>query len=66
MEAGWVDANASGVINGYELADFLGERGFGAVYRAYQPSIGREIAIKVILLEYANHPVFIRRFEVEV
>jgi ABC-type glycerol-3-phosphate transport system substrate-binding protein/tRNA A-37 threonylcarbamoyl transferase component Bud32 len=35
------------------------------VYRAYQPSIGREVAIKVIRPELANDPVFIRRFETE-
>ncbi len=35
------------------------------VYRAYQKLIGREVAIKIILPEYANKPDFIRRFEVE-
>ncbi len=39
--------------------------GFGAVYRAYQSAIGREVAVKVILPQYANNPDFIRRFEVE-
>jgi len=36
-----------------------------AVYKAYQPVIGRDVAIKVILPQLANHPDFIRRFEVE-
>ena len=53
------------VIKGYELRQLLGEGGFGAVYRAYQPAVGREVAVKVILPEYANHPDFIRRFETE-
>src|ERR1041384_2710160 len=53
------------VIKGYELRECVGEGGFGAVYRAYQPAIGREVAIKVILSERANQPDFIRRFEVE-
>ena len=52
-------------IRGYELQEQIGEGGFGAVYRAYQPSVGREVAIKVILPKYANHPDFIRRFEAE-
>jgi serine/threonine protein kinase len=52
-------------IKGYELHETIGLGGFGAVYRAYQPNVGREVAIKVILPQYANHPDFIRRFEVE-
>jgi len=52
-------------IKGYELREILGAGGFGAVYRAHQPVIGREVAIKIILPHYANHPDFIRRFEVE-
>lgn len=58
--------NQSGtVIRGYELRDLLGEGGFGAVYRAYQPAVKREVALKVILPEYANQPEFIRSFESE-
>src|SRR4029079_14234842 len=34
-------------VRGYELRDELGRGAFGAVYRAYQPSVGREVAIKV-------------------
>jgi len=52
-------------IRGYELRERIGAGGFGVVYRAYQPSVGRDVAIKVILPEYANHPDFIRRFEAE-
>src|SRR5215813_13942240 len=61
----FMDNLSNRVIKGYELRDRIGAGGFGAVYRAYQPSIGREVAIKVILPEYANQPEFIRRFEVE-
>ena len=58
--------NLSGqVIKGYELREQLGAGGFGAVYLAYQPLIKREVAVKVILPRYANHPEFIRRFEAE-
>ena len=52
-------------VRGYELRERLGSGGFGAVYRAYQPCIGRDVAIKIILPQYANHPDFIRRFEAE-
>ncbi len=52
-------------VRGYELRDKLGEGGYGLVYRAYQPTVGREVAIKVIRPELANDPAFIRRFEAE-
>ena len=52
-------------VRGYQLADRIGEGGFGAVYRAVQPNIEREVAIKIILPRYANNPDFIRRFEAE-
>ena len=52
-------------IRGYTLRERLGEGGFGIVYRAEQSAVGREVAIKVILPQFANHPDFIRRFEVE-
>ncbi|MFQ5616904.1 MAG: protein kinase, partial [Anaerolineales bacterium] len=52
-------------IRGYELGERIGEGGFGAVYRAIQPVVEREVAVKIILPKYANHPDFIRRFEAE-
>jgi WD40 repeat protein/serine/threonine protein kinase len=52
-------------IKGYELRERIGRGGFGAVYRAYQSSVDREVAVKVILPEHANNPDFIRRFESE-
>ncbi len=58
--------NLSGqTIKGYELRELIGHGGFGAVYRAYQPSVDREVALKLILPEHANQPDFIRRFESE-
>lgn len=52
-------------IRGYQLRERIGEGGFGAVYRAYQPVVEREVAIKVILREFANQAHFIRRFDFE-
>ena len=52
-------------IKGYEVLERIGAGGFGAVYRARQSTIDREVAIKVILPGHANHPEFIRRFEAE-
>ena len=52
-------------VRGYELREQIGEGAFGVAYRAYQPAVGREVAIKVIRPELANDPNFIRRFEAE-
>ncbi len=52
-------------VRGYELRDQLGERGSGLLYRAFQPAVGREVAVKVIRPELANDPDFIRRFQAE-
>jgi WD40 repeat protein/serine/threonine protein kinase len=52
-------------IKGYKILERIGSGGFGAVYRAYQTTLGREVAIKVILPGLANQPEFIRRFENE-
>src|SRR5258706_892517 len=52
-------------IRGYALGERLGAGGFGVVYRAVQPFVGRDVAIKIILPQYADHPEFIRRFETE-
>jgi WD40 repeat protein/serine/threonine protein kinase len=52
-------------IKGYELRELLGKGGFGAVYRAHQQNVQREVALKIILPQYANQPDFIRRFEAE-
>lgn len=56
---------AKHTIRGYELQEIIGEGGFGAVYRAYQPVVDRDVAIKVILPKYSNDPDFIRNFEIE-
>jgi serine/threonine protein kinase len=37
-----------------ELKERIAAGGFGAVYRAQQSTVGREVAVKVILLGLAN------------
>lgn len=53
------------VIKSYRVVEKIDAGGFGAVYRAYQPVIEREVAIKVILPRFANELSFIQRFEAE-
>ena len=52
-------------VKGFQLGELIGSGGFGVVYRAVQPSVQRDVAVKIILPRYANHPTFIRRFEAE-
>lgn len=60
------DEDLSGrAIRGYQLAEKIGSGGYGAVYRAVQPFVERDIAIKIILPQYADQTDFIRRFEAE-
>jgi serine/threonine protein kinase/DNA-binding SARP family transcriptional activator/ABC-type glycerol-3-phosphate transport system substrate-binding protein len=52
-------------LRGYRLMEQIGEGAFGVVYRAIQPHVGREVAIKSIHPELSNQPDFVRRFERE-
>jgi DNA-binding SARP family transcriptional activator/WD40 repeat protein len=52
-------------LPGYEVRERLGEGAFGVVWRAYQPSVGREVAVKLIRSDLASRPSFVRRFEAE-
>jgi serine/threonine protein kinase len=62
---GGVRMDAVKAIKGYELHERIGSGGFGVVHRATQTTVGREVAIKIILPHFANQPDFIRRFETE-
>ncbi len=48
------------VINGY-----LGSGGFGAVYKARQTSVGRDVALKLLTTDAVNDPAVIERFRRE-
>ncbi len=61
-----LDVEASGrPLRGYRLIEEAGVGAFSIVWRAIQPSVGREVAIKQIRPELASQPDFIRRFEAE-
>src|SRR5262249_8141253 len=50
----------------YEIADFLAAGGMGEVYRARDPRIGRDVAIKVLPARFALDADRLRRFAIEV
>ncbi len=52
-------------IKSYELAEKIGAGAWGVVWRARQPGVDRDVAIKVIDPDISNEAEFIRRFEVE-
>lgn len=56
---------AGTTLGPYELRDILGKGGMATVYRAYQPGMEREVAIKVMSPDLAEQPEFIARFERE-
>jgi hypothetical protein len=49
----------------YEILAPIGAGGMGEVYRALDPSLGREVAIKVLPASFSADPDRLRRFEQE-
>ena len=49
----------------FEVVDLLGAGGMGAVYRAYDPRLRREVAIKVLPPAFSRDPDRLHRFEQE-
>jgi serine/threonine protein kinase len=49
----------------YQLVDLLGQGGMAVVYRGFQPSLNRYVAIKVLRGELARDPEFVTRFQRE-
>ncbi|HYA25685.1 MAG TPA: protein kinase [Terriglobales bacterium] len=49
----------------YEILQRLGAGGMGEVYRARDTRLGREVAIKTLLLNRGSHPDALSRFEQE-
>lgn len=49
----------------YRITEQLGMGGMATVYKAYQPSMDRYVAIKVLPQHFASDPTFVGRFEQE-
>ena len=52
-------------IGPYKILSPLGAGGMGEVYRADDPRIGREVAIKILPSHFSKDPDRVRRFEQE-
>jgi tRNA A-37 threonylcarbamoyl transferase component Bud32 len=52
-------------IGEYELIEVIGQGGMATVYRAYQPSFDRYVAIKVLPRQVSEDPTFLKRFRHE-
>jgi serine/threonine protein kinase len=52
-------------VGRYEILCSLGAGGMGQIYLAYDPQLGRQIALKLISPEFATDPQRVRRFEQE-
>ncbi|HZO12801.1 MAG TPA: serine/threonine-protein kinase [Polyangiaceae bacterium] len=49
-------------VGEYVIQEKLGEGGFGAVYRAVHPVIGKTAAVKVLAREFSSHAETVSRF----
>ncbi|MCE1255336.1 MAG: protein kinase [Anaerolineae bacterium] len=49
----------------YQLLAPLGQGGMASVYKAYQPSMDRFVAVKILPRQYADDPTFTARFNQE-
>jgi TonB family protein len=52
-------------IEPYEIQEILGRGGMGVVYRARDTKLERDVAIKMMDLQFASDPNFLKRFQSE-
>jgi len=53
------------LIGAYEIVGTLGVGGMGEVFRARDPKLGREVAVKVLPESFASDPAKLKRFQQE-
>lgn len=52
-------------LGGYRIIEQIGLGGMATVFKAYQPSMDRYVAFKVISTHLTQDPTFVRRFQQE-
>ena len=57
--------HAGSRLGPYEILSILGAGGMGEVFRARDPRLGREVAVKVLPGSFSNDPERLKRFEQE-
>jgi len=53
------------LLDQFRIEEVVGAGGMGTVYRARQPSVGRDVAIKILHPELVKNPDAVRRFQRE-
>src|SRR5215510_15120448 len=57
--------NPGRVLGPYQIVELLGSGGMGEVYRAHDPRLGRDVAIKILRADCVADPERKRRFTQE-
>ncbi len=52
-------------IGQYQIIEQIGQGGMATVFKAYQPSIDRYVALKILPSQFAQDPNFVKRFQHE-
>src|SRR5262249_35010380 len=63
MDRPWLGKGTQ--VGSYEIVSLIGAGGMGEVYRAHDPRLRRDVAVKVLPHAFANDPDRLRRFEQE-
>lgn len=57
--------SVSGQIGAYQVLEVAGKGGMGIVYRAYDPSLDRDVALKLLRKKHSQDAILIRQLESE-
>src|SRR5260221_8143094 len=65
MERGMEQLQPGQMLGAYRIISQVGQGGMATVYKAYQPSMDRNVAINVLQRQLAETPEFVTRFQQE-